>query len=123
MLYTLLTLEEKVQTCDIDNKPLLDTQQFTGCNGGNSYLCANNSPWAVNETFSYGFVGAFMKNNTEMDWCCGCYQLKFTTGPVANKTMIVQAHNTDYEMTDQNIFTFAVCLFLPLNTIRSWPWH
>lgn len=49
-----------------------------------------------------------MKNNTERDWCCGCYALTFTTGAVKGKSMIVQAHNTDYEMQDQNIFTFAV---------------
>lgn len=109
LLSIYLTKYVQVQTCDKDNAPLVSFQETTGCNaGGTSYSCANNSPWAVNDTFSYGFVGAFMKNNTERDWCCGCYALTFTTGPVKGKSMIVQAHNTDYEMQDQNIFTFAV---------------
>jgi hypothetical protein len=103
------SFNKPIQSCDINNKPLLDTNQGTGCNGGTSFACANNSPWAVNDTFSYGFVGAYLKGGDESTWCCGCYQLSFTSGPVKGKSMIVQASNTDYDMPDQNVFTFGVC--------------
>ena len=98
-----------VQACDVNNQPLADDQAGTGCSGGNSYSCANQSPWAVNETFSYGFVGAFLLGGSERNWCCSCYELEFLDGVVKGQKMIVQASNTDYEMPDQNIFTFGVC--------------
>lgn len=51
-----------------------------------------------------------MIDNVETDWCCGCYELKFTTGPIVGKTMIVQAQNTGYDQPTSNVFNFAVCL-------------
>lgn len=50
-----------------------------------------------------------MIDNVETDWCCGCYELKFTTGPIAGKTMVVQAQNTGYDQPTSNVFNFAVC--------------
>lgn len=105
-------MKTQIQACDIDNKPQMDVQAGTGCNGGASFSCATNAPWAVNDTFSYGFVGAHMKGNVEQDWCCGCYEIKFTTGTVKGKTMVVQAHNTNYDAPESNVFNFAVSSFL-----------
>ncbi|KAF2452374.1 RlpA-like double-psi beta-barrel-protein domain-containing protein-containing protein [Lineolata rhizophorae] len=100
---------DPVESCGIDDAPLTDFTAGTGCNGGSAYSCATQSPWAVNDTFSYGFVGVYIDRRTEDHWCCSCYHLNFTEGPVAGKTMIVQAHNSAYDTDiDDNKFTIAV---------------
>ena len=98
-----------VLSCDKNSKPQLDALAGTGCNGGNSFACPSNAPWAVNDTFSYGFVGAYVKGGEEPTWCCACYSLTFTSGPVKGKSMIVQSTNTNYESVNNNTFTFSVC--------------
>ncbi|KFY97224.1 hypothetical protein V498_02186 [Pseudogymnoascus sp. VKM F-4517 (FW-2822)] len=97
-----------VQSCDINANPLLDVTQGTGCNGGNAFGCASNSPWAVNDTFSYGFVGTFLIGGDESSWCCSCFQLNFTSGAVKGKSMIVQASNTNYDSPGANVFTLGI---------------
>jgi hypothetical protein len=71
------------------------------------------SPFAVNDSLAYGFAAVNIQGSTESSWCCQCYQLtyvsrhnptphdlmnvtslRFTSGPVAGKKMIVQATNT-----------------------------
>ncbi len=59
-----------------------------------AFSCNNNQPWAVNNNLAYGFAGAYIEGQDEPDWCCGCYELTFTTGPVVGKRMIVQVTNT-----------------------------
>ncbi|KAL8648831.1 MAG: hypothetical protein Q9226_005827 [Calogaya cf. arnoldii] len=80
-----------VKTCDINDKPLANgvTEQ-SGCNGGNSFMCSDQSPWAVNDNLAYGFAAVTSANPT----CCQCYKLTFTNTEIAGKTMIVQATNT-----------------------------
>ncbi|KAF2497720.1 hypothetical protein BU16DRAFT_548789 [Lophium mytilinum] len=97
-----------VQTCDVHDKPLSDFSAGTGCNGGTAYSCTNQSPWAVNDTFSYGFAGVFIKDHVEDYWCCACYQLTFTSGAIKGKTMVLQAHNTAYDITSVNRFALGV---------------
>ncbi|KFY00770.1 hypothetical protein V490_01217 [Pseudogymnoascus sp. VKM F-3557] len=97
-----------VQSCDIHANPLLDNSQGTGCNGGKAFGCASNSPWAVNDTFSYGFAGTFLVGGDESTWCCSCYQLNFTSGAVKGKSMIVQASNTNYDSPNDNVFTLGI---------------
>jgi len=36
----------------------------------------------------------FCQGKGESDWCCACYSLVFTSGPVAGKELIVQVTNT-----------------------------
>ncbi|KAI6185986.1 Cellulase [Aphelenchoides besseyi] len=90
-----------VQSCDIHDNPLNDNGNTrSSCdNNGGAYTCSNQQPWAVNDTFSYGFAAVKFANSNEAGWCCGCYQMEFTSGPVAGKTMLIQATNTgdDYE--------------------------
>jgi hypothetical protein len=38
----------------------------------------------------------------ESNWCCACYELRFTTGPIKGKTMIIQATNTGYDLGDNH---------------------
>ncbi|CAD5211914.1 unnamed protein product [Bursaphelenchus xylophilus] len=83
------------KTCDVNDKPLSDggnTQ--SGCNGGGSYACSTDQPWAVDDNLSYGFAAVKLAGKQESDWCCSCYELTFTDGPVAGKKFVVQATNT-----------------------------
>ncbi|KAG9085410.1 hypothetical protein FRC06_003627 [Ceratobasidium sp. 370] len=92
-----------VKSCDKNNNPLSDFNAQSSCNGGGAFACANHiltlmdifqSPWAVNDNLSYGFAAVKLQGGSESTWCCQCYQLTFTSGPVAGKQMIVQTTNT-----------------------------
>jgi len=101
-----------VLSCSIDDKPI-DAAAGTGCEGGTAYLCSEQQPWAVNDTFAYGFAGVFIMpsltgGKIEDAWCCACYQLDFTSDPLRGKTMIVQASNTAYDIHTDNRFSLAV---------------
>lgn len=103
-----------VLSCDKSDSPLFnDFTAGTGCGtGGTAYSCSDQQPWALNDTLSYGFAGIFLTGHVEDFWCCACYQLNFTSGPVKGKTMIVQASNTAYDLTTTNRFSLAVRLLL-----------
>ncbi|USP80671.1 glycoside hydrolase family 45 protein [Curvularia clavata] len=101
-----------VQSCSADNQPI-DDAAGTGCNGGGAFQCADQQPWAINDTMSYGFAGVYLLPNLthggiEDAWCCACYQLDFTSDPLIGKSMIIQASNTAYDITTTNRFTLAV---------------
>ncbi|KAL8946077.1 MAG: hypothetical protein Q9222_007479 [Ikaeria aurantiellina] len=85
-----------VKTCDISDKPLSGgvTAQ-SGCQGGTSFMCSDQSPWAVDDNLAYGFAAVTAANPT----CCTCYKLTFTSTSIAGKTMIVQATNTGNDVS------------------------
>lgn len=85
-----------VKTCDINDKPLANgvTAQ-SGCNGGTSFMCSSQAPWAVNDNLAYGFAAVTASNPT----CCSCYKLTFTSTSLKGKTMIVQATNTGNDVS------------------------
>ena len=102
-----------VTACGIDDKPFETFSEGTGCKGGNAYTCSNQSPWAVNDTFSFGFAGVYIKGNLEDYWCCACYELTFTSPPsIAGKKMIVQGTNSGYDVIGNNKFALAVCFMV-----------
>lgn len=70
--------------------------QPSGCdNGGYTYTCTNQQPWAVNDTFSYGFAGVSLASANQDLQCSSCYQLDFTADSVlSGKSMIVQIVNS-----------------------------
>lgn len=72
-------------------------------------MCSDESPWAISETLSYGYAAVNIAGGIEASWCCACYELTFTSGPVAGKQMIVQATNTGGDL-GANHFDLAVCL-------------
>ncbi|KAH9899024.1 RlpA-like double-psi beta-barrel-protein domain-containing protein-containing protein [Xylariomycetidae sp. FL2044] len=79
------------KVCDVNNDALAGNsdQYRSGCDtGGTAFLCADFSPIPVTDSLSYGF--AVRKGETN---CCKCYQLTWTTGAAAGKTMVVQIHN------------------------------
>lgn len=59
-----------------------------------AYMCNDQQPWAINDSLAYGFAAATIAGLTESDWCCTCYALTFTSGPVAGQKLVVQVTNT-----------------------------
>ncbi|KAK4239891.1 glycoside hydrolase [Achaetomium macrosporum] len=98
-----------VRTCDKNDNPLNDGGNTkSGCdNGGGAYMCSNQSPWAVNDTLAYGWAAVNIAGSNEAAWCCACYELTFTSGPVQGKKMIVQATNTGGDLGN-NHFDLAI---------------
>jgi len=91
-----------VQSCQRDGVNGIDVNAQSGCNGGPSYPCNSNQPWAVNDNLAYGFAAAHLAGQSESDWCCACYQLQFTSGPVTGKTLVVQVVNTGGDLGDNH---------------------
>ncbi|EJP70787.1 K-family cellulase [Beauveria bassiana ARSEF 2860] len=93
---------KSAQTCSAGNHPLNDANLKSGCDGGPSYACANNQPWAVNSKLSYGFAATAINGGSESTWCCACYKLTFTSGPVVGQEMIVQSINTGGDLSSNH---------------------
>lgn len=105
---TLASGASPVLSCDKDDAPLSDFDAKSSCdNGGPAYMCSNESPWAVSSSLSYGYAAVNIAGGSESSWCCACYQLTFTSGPVAGKQMIVQATNTGGDL-GSNQFDISV---------------
>lgn len=103
-----------VGTCDANDSLLSDYVTNSACGGGSAYMCGNESPWAVSDTLSYGYAAVNIAGGTEASWCCACYELTFTSGPVAGNKMIVQATNTGGDL-GANHFDLAVSPSLPVS--------
>ncbi|KAJ3038346.1 hypothetical protein HDV00_000767 [Rhizophlyctis rosea] len=82
------------KSCAKDGVTALGSNTASACDGGSSYTCNGYQPIVVSDSLSYGFAAAKIQGLQESDWCCACYQLDFTSGTVAGKTMIVQVLNT-----------------------------
>ncbi|KAK0633007.1 RlpA-like double-psi beta-barrel-protein domain-containing protein-containing protein [Immersiella caudata] len=100
---------QPVLTCDKNDRPLSDGGNTkSGCeNGGNAFMCSSQSPWAVNDTLAYGWAAVNIAGSNEATWCCACYELTFTSGPVSGKKMVVQATNTGGDLGN-NHFDIAM---------------
>ncbi|NDC96230.1 hypothetical protein EB118_23685 [bacterium] len=90
------------RSCYRNGTVVKDPLAVSGCNGGVSFACNTNTPFSVNSNMSYGFAAASIVSQTEKDWCCACYQLTFTSGPVVGKKMIVQITNTGYDLQNNH---------------------
>jgi len=95
-------VNKPVDTCQADGFNVIDVNAQNGCNGGPAYTCNNNQPWAVNDQLAYGFAAAHITGQSEWDWCCACYELTFTSGPVSGKRMIVQVTNTGGDLGENH---------------------
>lgn len=95
-------------TCDINDNPLSDGGHTeSSCDGGGAFTCSSHSPWAVDDYLSYGWAAVKIGGQRESDWCCACYELRFTDGPLSGKKMVVQATDTGDSLAD-NHFDIAV---------------
>jgi hypothetical protein len=83
-----------IKLCAADGSALLDNNLISGCEGGPTYTCEDQTPWAVDDVTAYGYAAANIPGLTEADWCCTCYALTFTSFPIKGKQMIVQITNT-----------------------------
>ena len=70
-------------------------------------MCSDQSPWAVSSDLAYGYAAVNIAGGSESSWCCACYELTFTSGPVEGKKMVVQATNTGGDL-GSNQFDLAV---------------
>ncbi|KUI72492.1 Putative endoglucanase type K [Cytospora mali] len=94
-------VNQPVVSCDKDNVPTTDQNAENGCDSRSAdaaFTCTDNAPWSVDKGLSFGFAATVIAGGNESDWCCACYQLEFTSGPVVGKTMIVQSTNTGIDL-------------------------
>ncbi len=96
-----------VETCFRNETRIIQRNMRSGCEGGESFACSQQTAWAISSNLSYGFAAARIIGQTEADWCCTCYKLVFTSGPVRKKEMIVQITNTGGDLSD-NHFDIAI---------------
>ncbi|PQE16309.1 glycoside hydrolase family 45 protein [Rutstroemia sp. NJR-2017a WRK4] len=96
-----------VGTCDVKDSPLTDSNAVNGCDGGSSYMCSDQSPYAVTDDLAYGYAAVNIAGGSESSWCCACYELTFTSTAIAGKKMIVQATNTGGDL-GANQFDLAI---------------
>lgn len=83
-----------VQTCDTTGS-IADPTTESGCNGGNSYMCARHQPRILNANTAIGFVSARIPGLALGDMCCSCFKLTFpSVSLLTQKTMYVQVTNT-----------------------------
>ncbi|KAK4119558.1 carbohydrate-binding module family 1 protein [Parathielavia appendiculata] len=87
-------VNQPVYACSANFQRLTDPNVKSGCDGGSAFSCADQSPWAINDNLSYGFAATSLSGGSEASWCCACYELTFTSGPVAGKKMVVQSTST-----------------------------
>jgi hypothetical protein len=86
---TLAAGSSPVGTCDVKDSPLTDSNAVNGCDGGSSYMCSDQSPYAVTDDLAYGYAAVNIAGGSESSWCCACYELTFTSTALAGKKMIV----------------------------------
>ena len=83
-----------VKACNASNQILADHETQSSCDNptaGGAYACANEQPWQIDDTTSYGFAAVSLQGEDKSTWCCACYNLTFTSGLVQNRTMVIQA--------------------------------
>lgn len=102
------SVNNPVAICDNNDNPLTDFNTGSSCGGGDTYPCPDQVPWAVNDTFAYGYAGVFLMDHASDAWCCACYELTFTSTSVKGQKMVVQAHNSLFDLKTSNKFTFNV---------------
>lgn len=94
---------QPVQSCNANGSKLTDPNVVNGCgDGGAAFTCTDNQPWAVDENLAYGFAAVSIAGSSEAQWCCECYELTFTSGPVSGKKMVVQATNTGGDLGENH---------------------
>jgi len=91
-----------VQSCQKNGRDAVDVNAQSGCGGGPSYACNSNQPWAVDGNLAYGFAAAHLTGKSERDWCCACYELKFTNGAANGKTLVVQVTNSGGDLGENH---------------------
>ncbi|ENN80432.1 endoglucanase-like [Dendroctonus ponderosae] len=85
---------DAVYSCAVDGETKLNASVHSGCDSdGTSYMCNDLQPWAVNDSFAYGFVAASFAGGVDVQYCSVCLKLTFTNA-LSGKTFVVQNVNT-----------------------------
>ncbi|XP_066247269.1 endoglucanase-like [Euwallacea similis] len=85
---------DPVHSCAKDGVTIVAASVSSGCDSdGTAYVCNNLQPWAVNDSFAYGFVAASFTGGADNSQCGICLKLTFTNN-LAGKTFVVQNVNT-----------------------------
>ncbi|CAA9960480.1 glycoside hydrolase family 45 protein [Pyrenophora teres f. maculata] len=101
-------VDKPVLTCDASDNLLDNYNRRDGCDsGGGSFECSDLSPWAASNDLAYGFAAVNLAASNESAWCCSCYSLTFTSGPVNGKKMVVQVTSTGDDLGDDQ-FNIAI---------------
>lgn len=82
-----------VNSCAKNGITVVDVNAQSACNGGTSFMCNSNQPWALSSSLSYGFAAVTLSGQMESNTSCACYALQFTGGSLTGKTLVVQAIN------------------------------
>lgn len=100
----------QLKTCQADNSPVREDTAGNYCGGGPASSCLEQTPWAINDTFSYGFASIFLSSAPDAGgaWCCSCYLLEFTDSEIKGKRMIVQGVNNNFNEDQKNYFSLTV---------------
>ncbi|KAF2770202.1 glycoside hydrolase [Teratosphaeria nubilosa] len=96
-----------VKSCSKHDSPIIDANAASSCQGGEAHMCTDQSPWVVSDNLAYGFAAVHIPGGSEQSWCCACFELTFTSGPVKGKKMVVQATNTGGDL-GQGQFDLAI---------------
>jgi len=94
-------------SCDKGGDASVSSAAASGADGGPAFTCNAYSPWEVSADLSYGFA-AFAGSAGESRTCCACFELRFTSGPVTGKRMVVQVINTGYDLQGDGQFDLQI---------------
>ncbi|KAK6537386.1 hypothetical protein TWF694_011573 [Orbilia ellipsospora] len=97
-----------LKSCDVNDMVIQDDTAGNYCGGGPASSCIDQTPWAVNDTFSYGYASIFIRGADTTEWCCSCYELEFLDSDIKGKKMIVQGINVNYNENQINWFSLTV---------------
>nr|BAF57355.1 putative glycosyl hydrolase family45 [uncultured symbiotic protist of Hodotermopsis sjoestedti] len=101
------TVSSPVKSCGKDGSTASVQDEKSGCDGGTSYMCANQIPRAVNDSYAIGFAAAAISGWNEAQACCSCIELTFTSGAVSGKKLVVLVTNTGGDL-GSNQFDLAI---------------
>nr|BAF57359.1 putative glycosyl hydrolase family45 [uncultured symbiotic protist of Hodotermopsis sjoestedti] len=99
---------QPVDTCGKDGTTRVASNDTvkSSCDDGDGYMCYDQTPFAVNDSYAMGFAAAACCGG-ESGACCGCYELTFTSTAVSGKKMVVQITNTGGDL-GSNQFDLAI---------------
>ena len=99
-----------VTACNGRNLRLKDYGRSSSCEIGGAYACADQHPWQIDDTTSYGFAAAEFVGEDITAWCCACYKLTFISGLLQSRTMVVQAVSRTTLKESSDTFALMVCI-------------
>eukprot|EP00928_Gymnodinium_smaydae_P065769 TRINITY_DN48867_c0_g1_i1.p1 TRINITY_DN48867_c0_g1~~TRINITY_DN48867_c0_g1_i1.p1 ORF type:complete len:468 (-),score=45.65 TRINITY_DN48867_c0_g1_i1:128-1531(-) len=114
------------KACDAKTgKKLSNPNVASVCGGGTAAACADNQPWAVNDSLAYGFAAAAVGGSSGLkgDNNCGqCFLLVFepqrhspngdnwggAAPQVVGRKMVIQVTNIGYDVTGDHSFDIQI---------------